>query len=92
MIRILKQLAHDEAGFIVSAELILIGTITVLSTVVGLAEVSSAVNQELYDVAQAFDSVNQSYEYDDQYGSSRFADRTAYRDNDLDISGASQEL
>ncbi len=60
---ILAQLKNDEAGFIVSAELILVSTIAVLSLVVGLAEVSSGINQELEDVASAFGSVNQSYQF-----------------------------
>jgi Flp pilus assembly pilin Flp len=55
------QLWNDDAGFIVSAELVLIATIAVLAMVVGLAEVSHAVNQELEDVASAFGAVNQSY-------------------------------
>jgi hypothetical protein len=55
------QLWNDDAGFIVSAELVLIATIAVLAMVVGLAEVSHAINQELEDVASAFGAVNQSY-------------------------------
>lgn len=65
MFALLAKLGRDEAGFIVSAELVLIGTITVLTMVVGLAEVSYAVNSELTDCAAAFDAVNQSYEYND---------------------------
>ena len=56
-----RQLFSDEAGFIVSAELVLIATIVVLGMVVGLAEVSNSINQELEDVATAFGRVNQSY-------------------------------
>ena len=44
MKHVLKQFAHDEAGFIVSAELILIATIAVLGLVVGLSEVAAAIN------------------------------------------------
>ena len=55
------QLVQDEAGFIVSAELILISTILIVALVVGLSEVASAVNHELNDVASAFGSVNQSF-------------------------------
>jgi len=58
-----SQLLNDEAGFIASAELILIATIVVISMVVGLSEVSFAINSELNDVASAFGSVNQSYRY-----------------------------
>ncbi len=63
MSHLLKSLYNDEAGFIVSAELILIATVAVLSLVVGLSEVSHAVNQELEDVGSAFGSMQQSYVY-----------------------------
>ncbi len=65
MFTLFDKLWNDEAGFIVSAELVLIGSICVLTMVVGLAEVSYSVNSELGDVAAAFDAVNQSYEYQD---------------------------
>ena len=57
------QLFRDEAGFIVSAELVLIATIVVIGMVVGLSEVSHGVNNELNDVGDAFGSVNQSFRY-----------------------------
>lgn len=56
---LLKQLWRDECGFIVSAEMVLVGTIGVLSMVVGLAAVSNSVTNEMYDMADAFNSVNQ---------------------------------
>ena len=58
MFTLLARLARDDAGFVVSAELVLIGSITVLTMVVGLAEVSFSVNSELGDMADAFDAVN----------------------------------
>lgn len=60
---LINQLWNDEAGFVVSAELILVATIAVLSVVVGLSEVSHGINQELEDVGAAFGSVQQSYVY-----------------------------
>lgn len=57
------QLLHDEAGFIVSAELVLISTIVVIGMIVGLSEVANGINQELEDVGSAFGSINQSYCY-----------------------------
>ncbi|MBL4885899.1 MAG: hypothetical protein JKY95_15380 [Planctomycetaceae bacterium] len=59
----LKELFHDEAGFIVSAELVLIATLLVIGLIVGLSEVQHAVVQELNDVGDAIGSVNQSYMY-----------------------------
>lgn len=54
---------NDEAGVIISAELILVLTIAVLATVVGLTEVAVAINTELNDISNAFGSINQSYCY-----------------------------
>ena len=76
MLNLLAKLANDDAGFVVSAELVLIGTITVLTMVVGLAEVAYSVNSELSDVANAFDAVNQSYEYQDDWNN------WSYQEND----------
>lgn len=58
---LLTRLNNDEAGFIVSAELVLVSTIAVLGLIVGLAEVAWNVNTELEDVGSAFASVNQSF-------------------------------
>jgi len=58
---LISRLFHDDHGFIVSAELILIATIAVLGLVVGLSEISFGVNNELEDVGSALGSVNQSF-------------------------------
>ncbi len=52
---------NDEAGFVVSTELVLVCTVTVLSLCVGLSEVSHGVNNELEDLGCAFGSMNQSF-------------------------------
>ena len=59
----LKTLLNDEAGMIVSAELVLVLTIAVLAMVVGLTEVAVAVNTELNDVSNAIGALNQSYAF-----------------------------
>ncbi len=61
MTNVLKALWNDNAGFVISTELILVSTIAVLGLMVGLTEVASGVNQELEDVASAVGSMNQSY-------------------------------
>ena len=61
MTNLLCKLYSDEAGFIVSAELVLIATITVLGLIVGLSEVALNVNNELEDVGSAFSAVQQSF-------------------------------
>jgi len=52
---------NDEAGFIISAELVLVMTIGVLAMVVGLTAVRDAVTHELNDISHAFGTVSQSY-------------------------------
>ena len=59
----LRSLVKDEAGFIISAELVLVATILVIGMIVGLSEVQHAVVQELNDVADAIGSLNQSYSF-----------------------------
>ena len=61
MSQLINNLWNDEAGFIVSAELVLIATIAVLSMIVGLSEVAYGVNQELEDVGAAIGAINQTY-------------------------------
>ena len=59
----MKNFINDEAGFIVSAELVLVATILVIGMIVGLSEVQTAVVHELNDVANAIGAINQSYSY-----------------------------
>lgn len=58
-----KALWSDQAGVVVSAELVLVLTIGVLSTIVGLNELASAVVSELADVSDAIGHIDQSYSY-----------------------------
>ncbi len=58
---ILNALRNDENGFIVSAELVLVGTILVLGMIVGLTELSYGVNEELEDLGSAIGGINQTY-------------------------------
>ena len=59
----LKKLWNDEAGVIVSAEIVLVATILVIALVTGLTSLRDAVNTELADVGGAIGSVNQTYSY-----------------------------
>jgi len=60
---LLNALKNDEHGFVVSAELVLVGTILVLGMIVGLTELSFNVNQELEDLGSAVGGINQTYYY-----------------------------
>jgi hypothetical protein len=58
---ILRRFWDDEAGFIVSAELVLIATILVIGLIVGMVSLRNQIVQELVDVGQAIGSLSQSF-------------------------------
>lgn len=62
--KVLHRLWADEAGFVVSTELVLVATVLVIGLIVGLTELRNQVVQELGDVAMAIGNINQSYYYD----------------------------
>ena len=65
---LLTRLMKEEAGFIVSAELVMIATLGILTMAVGLSEVAFNINNELQDVGRAFGSMNQSFKMQGQSG------------------------
>ncbi|MBX3443511.1 MAG: branched-chain amino acid aminotransferase [Planctomyces sp.] len=91
MTNLATQLLNDEAGFIVSAELVLVATITVLGLIVGLSELALNINNELEDVGSAFASVQQSFSFQGACGhkgsksGSCFTDKPNYCDGQYDI-------
>ena len=92
MTHLARTLWKDEAGFIVSAELVLIATIAVLGMLVGLSEVAWGVNEELEDVGSAYGSINQSFRYSGVCGhkgvvkGSCFEDGEDFCDGQYDLS------
>lgn len=99
MTTLLTKLLRDENGFLISAELILIATIAILGIVVGLAEVSAAINNELQDVASAIGSLNQSFDvsgnrscHKGSKAGSGFSDSSDFCDSDsIHLTGAESE-
>jgi hypothetical protein len=59
----LRNLLNDEAGFLVSAELVLIFTLVFCAVAVGVAVVRDSLVQELGDVAEAIGALDQSYNF-----------------------------
>jgi len=57
------KLWKDEAGFVVSAELIFIATLLVIGLVTGWVAIRNAAVSELTEVALALANVDQSYSY-----------------------------
>lgn len=71
--RTINRLWNDQAGAIVSAEIMLVGTLLVIGVIVGLKSVRDSVVTELADIAQALDNTSQSYWYNgyqNNYGGS----------------------
>jgi len=61
--KMFKQLLADEAGFVVSTELVLIATVLVIGMVTGLVTLRDGVIQELVDLSNAIGNIEQSYVY-----------------------------
>lgn len=61
MRKFMSQLWQDEAGFVVSSELIFVATLLVIGMVTGLTTIRDQVLGELGDVADAISEVEQSY-------------------------------
>ena len=61
--KLFRNLWADDAGFIVSAELVLVATILVIGLIVGLTSLRNQIVQELVDVGQAIGSVSQSFAF-----------------------------
>jgi hypothetical protein len=59
--KLFRKLWADEAGFIVSAELVLVATILVIGMIVGLTSLRNQIVQELVDVGQSIGSLSQSF-------------------------------
>ena len=76
-----RKLWNDEAGFIVSAELVLIATILVIGMIVGLVSIRDQVVQELADVAAAISQINQSYSFSGVTGHTSRTMGSVFQDN-----------
>ena len=80
--RALRKLWADEAGFVISAELVLVATILVLGMIVGLTSLRNQVVQELGDLAVAIGNIEQSYSYSSVVGHTAATAGSAFVDND----------
>ncbi len=60
---LLKRLWRDQRGFVATTDMILIVTIVVLGTIVGLATLRNSVVQEFGDLATAVGRLDQTYFY-----------------------------
>ena len=61
--KILNRFWNDEAGVIISSELILVVTLLVIGLIAGLGALRDSVTQELGDVAAAIGFIQQDYTF-----------------------------
>jgi hypothetical protein len=59
----LNRFWNDDAGFIVSAELLFLYTIAVLGLLTGMVAIRNAVIHEMVDVADSIGALDQSYTF-----------------------------
>jgi hypothetical protein len=89
----MKKQQKKQAGFIVSAELVLIATILVIGLIVGMVTIRNAMTAEMDDVAEAIGALDQSYSFQgidtDPLGS--FVSGTTWLDGVDDLAGDGQQ-
>jgi hypothetical protein len=80
MRNLLKRLWNEEAGFLISAEIVLVATILVIGVIVGLSSVRESVVTELADLAQAIANLNQTYSFGGVEGHCGFTGGSSFID------------
>lgn len=78
MKHLLRDLWQEDAGMILSAELVIILTVAVIGMVVGLVNLQNAILGEFADISLAFQSLNQSYSTPSFRGCWKFWGRTSW--------------
>jgi len=85
---LLKKFWSDEAGLVMSAELVVLGTVGVLGATVGLSAASTAINDELVEFSHAIRSLDQSYHVEGHQSCRAWTASSSYRQQDVEISRA----
>lgn len=63
-----SRILRDDAGFVVSTELVLVSTLLVIGVLIGQATLRDAVISELADTSEAINEMNQAYSYSGMTG------------------------
>ncbi|MCD0462705.1 hypothetical protein [Roseiconus lacunae] len=71
---------HDDRGFVISIELILVVTIMVIGLIAGLTALRDAVVSELTDVARGVQQINQTYQTGSATGHSASSSGSSFAD------------
>lgn len=70
MRQLLSRLWSDDAGFVVSTELVLVATLLVVGVTIGQVTLRDTVIAELADTSDMINNINQSYSYSSVTGHS----------------------
>lgn len=95
---ICTALLADEAGFILSAELVLIATVAVLGLTAVMVGVRDSIGGEMADLAHSFRKIDQSYGYSSMRGCrtrtgyTSFTAGSGYLDSTLHPDGSEQDF
>lgn len=81
-----KVLWNDEAGTVLSAELVLVGTLGVIGATAGVAAVGHSVNGELEEVAYSLRSLDQSYHLEGHRGCRAWTAGSSYTQRSVEES------
>lgn len=85
---LLKNFWHDEAGLVMSAELVMLGTVGVIGATVGLSAAATSVNDEMVELSHAIRSLDQSYHVEGHQSCRAWTASSSYRQQDVAISRA----
>ncbi len=77
----LQRLWNDEAGMVVSSELVFVTSIAAIGTIVGLSAARDGITSELADVGDAVTEYNQGYQVASVQGHGAALAGTQYLDN-----------
>ncbi len=84
--RIFSELWRDEAGVILSAEAVVLGTVGVVGLTAGLSVAAKSVNSEFQDLAFAIRSLDQSYEIPAQQGCGAYTAGSSFKQEPVEDS------
>ena len=84
--RIFSELWSDEAGVIMSAEAVVLGTVGVVGLTAGLSIAAKAVNSELQDLGFAIRSLDQSYEIPATHGFGAYTAGSSFKQEPVEES------
>ena len=80
---LLNNFWRDEAGLVMSAELVMLGTVGILGATVGLSAASTAINDEMVEFSHAIRSLDQSYHIEGHQSCRAWSASSSYRQQDV---------